>query len=124
VDVLLPVILIAVAFLLLVVLPGRARNRQVQSVQRMQAALEIGTEVMTSSGLYGQVVRLGAEDVDLEIAPGVVTTWALLAIREVKSPSREEAAPDDLDAELEQLESDADDDGPDGGPGRPSAGAD
>jgi preprotein translocase subunit YajC len=94
VDVLFLFILIVAAFLMLVVLPTRARNRQVQALQQMQRSLEIGTEVMTSSGVYGRLVRLGADDVDLEIAPGVITTWMLLAIREVKSPTRAPAAGD------------------------------
>lgn len=98
-DVLVLLLLIVAAFLVLVVLPTRARNRQVQALHSMQRSLEIGTEVMTSSGLYGRVVRLGADDLDLEVAPGVVTTWALLAIREVKSPTREPAASDVPDLE-------------------------
>jgi preprotein translocase subunit YajC len=119
VDVLFPILLIALAFVLLVVLPGRARARQAQGIQQMQRSLEVGTEVMTSSGLYGRIVRLGADDIDLEIAPGVVTTWALLAIREVKSPTFEPAP-----GEADEPDLLADPDEPDTGPGgRPSAGA-
>jgi preprotein translocase subunit YajC len=101
VDVLFLFLLVVVAFVLLVVLPSRARNKQVQSLQHMQRSLEIGTEVMTSSGVFGRVVRVGADDIDLEIAPGVVTTWMLLAIREIKSPTRAPAEPvDDADPEV------------------------
>jgi len=80
--------MIALAFIVLVYLPTRSRNRQMQQVQTMQAALEVGAEVMTSSGLYGRVVALWEDEVDLEVAPGVVTTWTRLAVREVKSPTR------------------------------------
>ena len=82
-----PLLLIA-AFVVLVLLPTRARNRQVRHMQTMQANLTVGTEVMTSSGMYGRVVALWDEEVDLEVAPGVVTTWARLAIREVRAPAR------------------------------------
>jgi preprotein translocase subunit YajC len=82
-----PLLLIAV-FVVLVVLPTRARNRQVRQMQSMQAQLTLGTEVMTSSGMYGRVVALWEDEVDLEVAPGVVTTWARMAIREVRSPAR------------------------------------
>jgi preprotein translocase subunit YajC len=122
VEAFIPILLIALAFVVLVVLPGRARMRQAQAVQRMQRSLDIGTEVMTSSGLYGRIVRLGADDVDLEIAPGVVTTWSLLAVREAKSPSMEPAARDADDVDDAELLVDPDE--PDTGPGRPSAGAD
>lgn len=81
-------LMIALAFVVLVFLPTRARNRQMQQVQSIQSSLEVGAEVMTSSGLYGRVVALWEDEVDLELAPGVVTTWTRLAVREVKSPTR------------------------------------
>jgi preprotein translocase subunit YajC len=81
-------LLLIVAFIVLVLLPTRARNRQVRQMQAMQANLTVGSEVMTSSGMYGRVVALWADEVDLEVAPGVVTTWARMAIREVRSPAR------------------------------------
>jgi preprotein translocase subunit YajC len=81
-------LMIALAFIVLVFLPTRARNRQMQQVQTIQSSLEVGAEVMTSSGLYGRVVALWEDEVDLEVAPGVVTTWTRLAVREVKSPAR------------------------------------
>jgi preprotein translocase subunit YajC len=79
--------LIAVTFIVLIYLPTRSRNRQMQQVQAIQASLDVGAEVMTSSGLYGRVVALREDEVDLEVAPGVVTTWTRLAVREVKSPA-------------------------------------
>jgi preprotein translocase subunit YajC len=51
--------------------------------QRLQSSLTNGDRVMTTSGLYATVV--GSTDdttVDLEIAPGVRTTWLRAAIRE------------------------------------------
>jgi len=80
--------LIAVTFVVLIYLPARQRNRQMQQVQAIQAALEVGSEVMTSSGVYGRVVALWQDEIDLEVAPGVVTTWTRLAVREVRSPAR------------------------------------
>jgi preprotein translocase subunit YajC len=80
--------MIALAFVILVFLPSRARNRQMQQIQTIQSSLEMGAEVMTSSGLYGRVVGLWEDEIDLEVAPGVVTTWTRLAVREVKSPAR------------------------------------
>jgi preprotein translocase subunit YajC len=80
--------MIALAFVILVFLPSRARNRQMQQIQTIQSSMEVGAEVMTSSGLYGRVVGLWEDEVDLEVAPGVVTTWTRLAVREVKSPAR------------------------------------
>ncbi len=46
----------------------------------------VGTEVMTTSGLYGTVVgRHDDGTVTLSIAPGVEVKWALAALRDAAS---------------------------------------
>src|SRR5690242_15339480 len=72
---------------LLVLIPmflgSRKQRRQMQNMQQMQAALQPGDVVTTTSGLRGTVVDASYEDtVDLEIADGVVTTWLRAAVRE------------------------------------------
>jgi preprotein translocase subunit YajC len=63
-------------------LSGRRQRRQAQEMQALQAALEPGDVVMTTSGLRGTVVDAAYEEtVDLEIADGVVTTWVRAAIK-------------------------------------------
>jgi preprotein translocase subunit YajC len=82
---LLPLVVLAGAFVVLVVLPMRNRNRQLAATRRMQAGLAVGAEVMTTSGMYGRVVSLDDDDVvELEIAPGVVVRWARAAIAEIR----------------------------------------
>ncbi len=83
---LLPLLLLVLAFVVLVVLPMRSRSRAVQKTRAMQSALTPGVEVMTTSGLFGRIVALGDETVDLEVAPGVVVRWAKAAIAEIRSP--------------------------------------
>ncbi len=68
-------------------LSGRRQRRQVAETQKLQAALEVGDVVMTTSGLRATVVDASYEDtVDLEIADGVVTTWVRAAVREKVNP--------------------------------------
>ena len=86
-DQYLPLIVIAVAFVLLILLPARQRKRMQAQTQAMQASLTPGTPVMTTSGMHGTVVALGDASVDLEIAPGVVVTFARQAILEVRKPA-------------------------------------
>ncbi|KAA2261915.1 preprotein translocase subunit YajC [Solihabitans fulvus] len=64
-------------------LSARKQKRAVAEQQQLQNSLEPGTRVMTTSGLHATVVS--TEDdatIDLEIAPGVVTTWVRAAVRE------------------------------------------
>ena len=86
-DQYLPLIVIALAFVLLIVLPARQRKRMQAQAQAMQASLTPGTPVMTTSGIHGTVVGLGETTVDLEVAPGVVVTFARQAILEVRTPA-------------------------------------
>ena len=90
---LLPVLVLALAFVVLIVLPMRTRNRQLQATRQLQARLTTGTEVMTTSGLYGRVVGLAEDTVDLEVSPGVVVRWARAAIAEVRQSSPAAEAP-------------------------------
>jgi preprotein translocase subunit YajC len=86
VEGLFPLLLLALAFVLLIILPQRARNRAAQRTQQMQSALAVGIEIMTTSGLYGTIADIGDTTIDLEIAPGVVVTWAKAAIGQVVTP--------------------------------------
>ena len=81
-----PFVLLAVMLVVLIVLPARQRKRAQAQAAAMQASLEIGTPVMTTSGLHGTVAALGDTTVDLEIAPGVVVTFVRQAILEIRRP--------------------------------------
>jgi preprotein translocase subunit YajC len=82
-----PIILLAVFAVVLFVLPARQRKRMQAQAQALQESLNIGTPVMTTSGIHGTVAGLADKTVDLEIAPGVVVTFARPAIMEVRSPA-------------------------------------
>lgn len=84
---LLPLLLLAVAFVVLVVLPMRTRGKALQQARQLQESLSVGTEVMTTSGLYGRVAAVGDDTVDLEVSPGVTVRWAKAAIAEVHTPA-------------------------------------
>jgi len=76
-----------------ILLSSRRQKRQVQEMQRLQGSLSDGDVVVTTSGLRGTVVDSSYEDtIDLEISPGVVTTWVRAAVREKVNPTDESAA--------------------------------
>jgi preprotein translocase subunit YajC len=89
---LLPLLLIAVLALPLI-LGSHRQKRAMAEAQQMQSSLTGGDRVMTTSGLHGTVVG-SADDttIDLEIAPGVRTTWLRAAIREKITEDDEPAA--------------------------------
>ncbi|MCY7342735.1 MAG: preprotein translocase subunit YajC [Pseudonocardia sp.] len=64
-------------------LSSRRQKKQLAQTQTLQASLEVGDVVVTTSGIRATVVDASYEEtIDLEIADGVVTTWVRAAIRE------------------------------------------
>lgn len=64
-------------------LGSRRQKKAAAQAQALQNSLEEGDRVMTTSGMYATVLDTSDDDtIDLEIAPGVYTTWVRAAIRE------------------------------------------
>ena len=72
-------VLTGAAFYLLL---WRPQQRRMANVRRLQALLREGDEVMTTSGIYGRIVELHDDELQLEIAAGVVVRVARGAIGE------------------------------------------
>ena len=78
---------------------GRARSKAMAQIQSFQDSLVEGDRVATTSGLRGSVRKVRDETILLEIAPGVVTEWTKLAVREkVEEPAR--AEPDEAESDV------------------------
>ena len=104
----LPFVLIALVFWFLIVRPQRRRQHELAATQ---SSLAPGTEVMLGSGIYGTVVSLDDETLQLELAPGTTVKVARQAV--IKVLDGPEATP----GEQEQThESDVDTE-PGNGPG-------
>lgn len=71
-----------------------SRNKKKMAVKaaELQTAMVPGTRVMTTSGMHATVTAIADDTVELEIAPGIYTTWIRAAVREIVV-----AAPEDLD---------------------------
>lgn len=74
---LLPFVLIALVFWLLIIRPQR---RRAQALAATQASLGLGSEVMLGSGIFGRVASLDDETIQLEVAPGTVMKVSRQAI--------------------------------------------
>ncbi len=61
----------------------RPQQRRMAMVRALQSSLRQGDEVLTTSGIYARVVRLGDDDAELEVAPGTVIHVARGAIGQV-----------------------------------------
>ena len=64
----------------------RARRRQATAQADQAGRLNVGSEVMTTSGLHGTVVAKNEDGTaQLSIAPGVEVRWEIVALRDVAS---------------------------------------
>ena len=80
---LLPMLVIVGVFMFFA---SRRQKRAMQATIDLHESLRIGDQVQTTSGLHATIKRITDDTVDLEIAPGVVTTWVKLAIRDRIEP--------------------------------------
>jgi preprotein translocase subunit YajC len=86
--------LIIVLFAVPLFMGTRKQKRAAAQQSAMQSSLSYGDRVMTTSGLYGTVVTTSTESIDIEIAPGIVTSWLRAAVREKVADSTVEAPED------------------------------
>lgn len=75
--------LLLLALLVPMFLGIRRQKKEMAKTADLQDSLQVGDRVMTTAGLHATVAGLADGTVDLEIAPGVVTTWSRMVIREL-----------------------------------------
>jgi preprotein translocase subunit YajC len=95
---LLPLLLLFGMLGLMMYFMSRRQRRAMQQQQELQSSLNVGDRIMTTSGLQGTITDVSADTtIDIEIAPGVETTWLRAAVREkiVEQDDVEEYVDDD-----------------------------
>ena len=85
-----PFAIFAVIIVGLLALSARNRRRTAVAEAERSERIDVGSDVMTTSGLHGTVVAKNDDGtVTLSIAPGVEVRWELAALRDVASlPAR------------------------------------
>ena len=103
----LPLIIILGAFMFFA---SRRQRKAMQATIDLQESLRLGDRVHTTSGLQATIAGIGEDTVDLEVAPGVVTRWMKLAIRDrivPEAPEISEASPAGRTYDLNETDADA-----------------
>jgi preprotein translocase subunit YajC len=90
------ILLIGAVFYFLLIRP---QQRQRRAQQELVRSIEVGDEVITSSGLFGRVVELDDTDVVLEVAPNTRLRFIRGAIsRRLTEDEEEEDQEEDQEA--------------------------
>ena len=79
-----PLLLLAALLVAMMMFSRRNKQRMAAADSLRRERITTGTDVMTTSGLYGTVVSVNADGtVLLSVAPGVEVRWTIAALREV-----------------------------------------
>lgn len=101
----LPLLIVMGAFMFFA---SRRQKKAMQATIDLHNSLQVGDRIHTTSGLQGTITGIGDDYVDLEIAPGVVTTWMKLAVRDrVVDEADDVDEVEDDDADFEESQSGA-----------------
>jgi len=82
----LPLAIIMVIFYVLLILPAQRRQKKTQA---MLSALKTGDKVVTNGGIYGTIVALDGDAIQLRIAEQVKVKVARSAVQSLQSESKE-----------------------------------
>ena len=80
-------VIIAVLFGGLIYMQVRARKRVAAKQAALVTDLAIGSKVVMISGLKGTVAGVSKDEVEVEIAPGVISTFVTKAIGSIENPT-------------------------------------
>jgi preprotein translocase subunit YajC len=86
------ILIVAFGFLWFVLIRPQKR-RQVEAA-RMLSSVEVGSQVLTAGGIYGEVTEVHDDDVMVRIAPELEVRVARKAIGAVIPPAEPDAEPD------------------------------
>jgi preprotein translocase subunit YajC len=95
----LPLIIILGAFMFFA---SRRQKKAMQAQIDLHDSLKVGDRIHTTAGIEGTIKGVTDDTIELEIAPGVVTTWLKLAVRD--------RIEDDLDEDLDDTDDTAEPD--------------
>ena len=93
---LLPIVGIALLFWLLIIRPASRRQKE---LSRMQGSLNVGDEVMLTSGIFAVLTSIEDDNLNVTIADGVTIKVARGAIASVVRPEPAEEPADELAAD-------------------------
>ena len=83
---------------IVLVLLMRQQQRRLRQHQVLVASIEVGDEVVTTSGIFGIITSLGDDTAQLEVAPGLALKVAKRAIGGIVGPvSSADDDDDDVD---------------------------
>jgi preprotein translocase subunit YajC len=83
----LPLVLLVAMYALVM----RPQQRRVRAHAQLMSQVEVGDEIITAGGVFGRVIRIDDETMQVEIAPGVeITTLRRMVMDRLSEPTDDE----------------------------------
>ncbi|HUX71164.1 MAG TPA: preprotein translocase subunit YajC [Cellulomonadaceae bacterium] len=79
---------------------SRNQRKQQKAQQAFRSNLAVGQQVMTGSGMFGEVVGVDGDEITIESTPGNSSRWLRAAIAKVIEPAAEDDD-DELDDDID-----------------------
>ena len=76
-------VLVGIAAMILLFISAKNLKKRTSEIKEFHIELKPGTKVMFCGGVYGKVVKVGNDTVDVEVAKNVVVTVSRYAIQSV-----------------------------------------
>jgi len=97
-------LVVVASVVLMVVLFRRSQRTTRRRAADLQSTIAVGERVITTAGIHATVVATDESTIDLEIADGVVVTFAKAAVTRVIPAAEEEQAQDDEVEDVDEVE--------------------
>lgn len=75
-----PLVVIIAIFAVIYLFFIRPRQQRMRQQQQASRQVAVGDDVMTAGGIFGRVVAMDGDQVEVEVAPGVVMTFVRRAV--------------------------------------------
>lgn len=75
-----PLVVIIAIFAVVYMFFVRPRQQRVRQQQQQSKQIGVGDEVMSAGGIFGRVVAIDGDEVEVEVAPGVVMSFLRRAV--------------------------------------------
>ena len=85
-----PLLFLLIALGAFMFLASRRQKKAMQATINLHDSLREGDRIHTTSGLQATIRGITDDSIDLEIAPGVVTRWMKLAVRDRIDPDEDD----------------------------------
>ena len=82
------IVMLGIFAIILSVISARNMKKNRQSMQELQNKIQIGARILFGGGIYGKIVKIKGDVIDVEMAKGLVVQISRFGIQDVVSEQK------------------------------------